>query len=168
MQTSPNRHGGAKKEAGLAAKFAGVAFIGFAIDAGVLHAGIAFGLEPAIARVVSLFCAMQATFAINGSLVFRCLTRANLARHWAGYMTTSGVGNFCNYWIFVTLVSLHWRFVSNNFVALSAGSIFAWLVNYAGARLIVFRRGGGANADHLPPEEPTEAPSAALPAPPRI
>jgi len=138
VPNATNARGRAKREAGLAAKFAGVALLGFAIDAALLHAGVSLGLQPAIARIISLFCAMQATFAVNGLYVFRCLTRTSVVRHWLGYMATSGIGNFCNYWIFVTLVSLHWTLVSNNFVALAAGSLSAWLINYAGARLLVF------------------------------
>jgi putative flippase GtrA len=128
----------AREETGLAMKFAGVALLGFGIDAGLLHTGILLGLSPAIARIISLFCAMQVTFTVNGLFVFKCLTRTSIPRHWLGYMASSGVGNFCNYWIFVTLVSLHWSLISNHFAALAVGSLCAWIINYAGARLIVF------------------------------
>ena len=96
---------------------------------------------------------MQATFTINGLFVFKCLTRRSVFRHWVGYMATSGIGNVCNYWIFVTLVSLHWALVSNNLVALATGSLCAWLINYAGARIIVFGPARNALDDLLIQEE---------------
>ncbi len=129
-------------EARTALRFAGVGLIGLAIDAALLRAGMAVGLPAAVARAVSLFFAMQVTFAINGTLVFHCLTAKKLAGQWAAYMIANGLGNLCNYWIFLTLVSSHWRVIANPYVALVAGSICAYLINYAGTRLLVFGRGG--------------------------
>ena len=129
-------------EARTALRFAGVGLIGLAVDALLLRLGMATGLSPAAARAISLVFAMQVTFAINGTLVFHCLTARKLARQWAGYMAANGLGNLCNYWIFVTLVSSHWPVVANPFVALVVGSITAYLINYAGTRLLVFGTGG--------------------------
>ena len=136
------RHGETLREAGLCAKFCAVSLIGFATDACLLRLGLMSGLHPDWARAISLFCAMQATFSINGLLVFRCLERSRLLGQWAGYMTTNGLGNLCNYWIFLTLVSTHWTFVSAPMVAMTLGSVTAAAVNYVGTRLLVFGRGG--------------------------
>jgi putative flippase GtrA len=130
----------AVREIGFAAKFGGVGLIGFVVDAALLHLGIWLGLQPAWARVISLTCAMHATFLINGLFVFRTLERRKLGGQWLAYMLANGFGNFCNYWIFVTLVSLHWRLVSTPLFALSVGSACAWAINFAGTRLLVFRR----------------------------
>jgi putative flippase GtrA len=134
----------AVREGVLATKFAGVSLIGFAIDACLLHVGIAAGVAPAWARVISLFCAMQATFVINGLHVFRTLDRRRLPHQWARYMVANGFGNFCNYWIFVTLVSLHWPVVSSPLVALAAGSFAAWMINFTCTRFFVFGKAKGA------------------------
>jgi putative flippase GtrA len=144
-------------ERGLAAKFAGVSLIGFAVDVAILRLGVGAGLEPAWARVISLVSAMQTTFLINGLLVFGRLTPSRLPRQWIAYMASNGVGNFCNYWIFVTLVSLHWRIVSDHLVALSAGSFAAWMINFAGARFLVF----GAPRRRRPTRAPSNGPSPA-------
>ena len=128
------------REGHLALKFGGVGLIGFATDAAILHVGLGFGLEPAWSRVISLFCAMQVTFTINGLLVFKCLERSRLAAQWARYMISNGLGNFCNYWIFVTLVSTHWPVISNHLFALGVGSLTAWVMNFAATRFVVFRR----------------------------
>ncbi|MHB8528548.1 MAG: GtrA family protein [Caulobacteraceae bacterium] len=127
-------------EASTAIKFACVGLIGLAIDATLLRVGLVAGLSAWGARAISLFCAMQATFAINGLHVFRCLTRERFARQWAGYMVTQGCGNLCNYWIFLTLVSLHRGVVSNPYLALAMGAFIGWMINYAGVRLVVFGR----------------------------
>jgi putative flippase GtrA len=137
-QPEEDRRETAIREGGLAAKFAGVSLIGFATDAVLLQVGIASGIEPAWSRVISLSCAMQVTFLINGLVVFRTLDRRRWPRQWARYMLSNGFGNVCNYWIFVTLVSTHWRIISNPMVALCVGAFTAWMINYCGARFFVF------------------------------
>ena len=127
------------REFRLALHFGGVGMIGFCVDAGLLRLGLALGLAAWAARIVSLFMAMQATFTINGLFVFRSLERGKILRQWSGYMLANGLGNFCNYWIFLTLVSTHWPAVSNRYFALAIGSLSAWAINFAGTRLFVFR-----------------------------
>ncbi len=121
-----------------AAKFGAVGCIGFLTDITVLKLGLICGLSPLVARVISLICAMQVTFLINGLLVFRCVTRGSALRHWLTYMSTSGVGNLCNYLIFAGLILTRWPFISKHGPALWCGSLCAYLINYAGARLICF------------------------------
>jgi putative flippase GtrA len=130
-------------------KFTFVSALGFAVDAGVLHLLMAAGVGPAWARVVSLLCAMQVTFLINGLVVFRCLDRAPW-RQWVTYMLAHGFGNFCNYWIFVTLVSLHRTPLSAPLAALAVASVSAWAINYIAARYVVFRNAKGIRVTPLP------------------
>jgi putative flippase GtrA len=120
-------------------KFTMASGLGFAADATLLHVMMDAGLSPAAARIVSLLCAMQVTFLINGLLVFRGLDLARPWRQWAAYMLAHGLGNFCNYWIFVTLVSLHRPPFSGPLVALAIASVTAWALNYLAARHLVFR-----------------------------
>ena len=130
----------AAKEGRLVGRYVGVSLIGFVTDASLLHVGVALGLEPAWARLISLFCAMQLTFVLNGLHVFRGLDRKRLPRQWLSYMVSNGFGNFCNYWIFVTMVSTHWPVVSNHLFALGVGSLTAWVINYSCTRFFVFRK----------------------------
>jgi putative flippase GtrA len=125
----------------LLAKFTGVALIGFAISAVILHLGLEGGLRPWVSRLIALLCAMHVTFLINGRFVFRALTRQRFLAQWAAYVTNSAFGNFCNYWVFVTLESTHRPVIGNPYVALLAGSVIAWAINFTGARFVVF---GGA------------------------
>ncbi len=113
------------REVRLALAFGGVGLVGFCVDAALLHLGLDVGAAAWAARIVSLFFAMQATFTINRLHVFRDLDRTRLVRQWTGYMLANGFGNFCNYWIFLTLVSTHWPLVSNHYAALAAGSLSA-------------------------------------------
>jgi putative flippase GtrA len=146
------------REARLAIKFAAVGLVGFAVDAVLLKAGLSFHLGAAWARLISLTLAMQATFVVNRTYVFRCSGREGLQRQWCAYMATNGVGNFCNYWIFVSLSSLHGRLVSEPFVALAISAATAFVINFAGARLLVFGR------ERLQPRRPAAAlPNATMP-----
>lgn len=127
-----------RKKKRLLIKFSGVALIGFAVSALVLHLGLEAGLRPWISRLIALVCAMNVTFLINGRFVFRALTRQSFLGQWAAYAANSAVGNFCNYWVFVTLESTHRPIIGNPYVALFAGSIVAWAINFTGARFLVF------------------------------
>ena len=127
----------------LLAKFTGVALIGFLISVIVLHLCLEGGLRPWSARLIALLCAMHVTFLINGRFVFRALTRHRFLAQWAAYVANSAFGNFCNYWVFVALESTHRPVIGNPYVALLAGSIVAWAINFTGARFLVF--GGAAS-----------------------
>ena len=131
---------GASAELKLAAKFAGVSLIGFATDALLLQLLGMAGLSPAWSRLISLTFAMQVTFAINLLHVFRGRDDAPWPRQWGRYMLSNGFGNVCNYWIFVTMVSTHWPVISTRLVALCVAAFCAWVINFTGARLWVFRR----------------------------
>jgi putative flippase GtrA len=128
----------AARECSLAAKYCGVGLIGFLVDLGVLHLMLRVGLEPAWARVISLLCAMHVTFATNGLHVFRQLDARRCVAQWARYMACNGVGNVCNFWIFVTLVSSRWPVIATPAFAVAAGSASAWAINFAATRFLVF------------------------------
>ena len=123
-----------------AAKFGAVGCVGFVTDVTILKMGLHAGLSPLTARMASLTCAMQVTFLINGLLVFRCLERRTCLRQWAAYMSSNGLGNACNYLIFAGLVVSHIPLVSGRYVALVIGSLSAYVINYAGVRLLAFGR----------------------------
>ncbi len=146
-------------EARLAAKYCGVSLIGFGVDVAVLHLMLGVALEPAWARVVSLLCAMHVTFLLNGLHVFRQLERKRWPGQWARYMACNGFGNFCNYWIFVTMVSTHWPLIADPTFAVAVGSTTAWVLNFATTRFLAFP------ARCSPPAEPSphSGPSPASP-----
>lgn len=122
----------------LLVKFSGVALIGFVVSALVLKLGLESGLHPWSARLIALLCAMNVTFLINGRFVFKALKRQRFMAQWLAYCANSAFGNFCNYWIFVTLESTHRPVIGDPYIALFAGSIAAWAINFTGARFLVF------------------------------
>ena len=128
-----------------------VSLMGFSLDAALLYTSLASGLQAPAARLISLFWAMQATFLLNGLLVFRRLRLAGLPRQWLGYMGSNGLGNLANYAVFVVLVASNVPVISQHYVALAIGGLIAWIINYSGARLIAFRR---------TPRPPAELPAA--------
>jgi putative flippase GtrA len=131
---------GVRREAAIIQGHIVVSLAGFAIDAALLTTSIGSGLSAPVARLISLFWAMQATFALNGLYVFRRLRLADWPGQWTRYMASNGLGNIANYAIFVALVAGGAPVVSERYVALSIGALVAWLMNYCSARLWVFRR----------------------------
>lgn len=117
-----------------------VSLVGFVLDAVLLTTSIGSGLHPGVARLISLFWAMQATFVLNGLFVFRKLTPRGLPGQWARYMACNGAGNLVNYLIFVGLVASRRPLVSNHYAALCVAASIAWVINYSGARLWTFGR----------------------------
>jgi putative flippase GtrA len=144
-----------RDECRLVARYTGASLVGFAVDAALLHLLLYLGVPPAWARVASLVSAMQVTFLINGRHVFQTLSWRSLPRQWWRYMASNGLGNLCNYWIFVTMVSTHWPIVAVPIVALAAGSAVAWTINFAAARYFVFAKAKAAlDALHGPYARP--------------
>jgi putative flippase GtrA len=131
-----------RREIGLALKFSAASCLGLLLDTAGLKIGLACGLSPATARLISLVAAMQVTFAINGVLVFRCLKGRDLVRQWTCYMGSNGVGNACNYAIFLGLIASRLPIVSDKLVALAIGALFAWAINFVGARIFAFGEEG--------------------------
>ena len=130
-----------RREAVTALKFALVGGVGFLTDISVLRVALrVLHLTPFEGRALSLACAMQVTFLINGLFVFRCLTRHSCGRQWLAYMGSNGVGNLINYLVFAGLVASRLPQVSRNGWALVIGSLIAYAFNFACARLMVFGR----------------------------
>ena len=128
-----------RQEAATALKFAAVGGLGFLTDISVLHLCLrSLHLTPFEGRAISLACAMQVTFLINGLLVFRCLSWRSCGRQWLAYMGSNGVGNLINYLVFAGLVSSRLPEVSRNGWALVISSLIAYAFNFLCVRLMVF------------------------------
>jgi len=130
-----------RQEAAIALKFAAVGGLGFLTDISVLHLCLrVLRLTPLEGRAVSLTCAMQVTFLINGLFVFRCLSWRSCGRQWLAYMGSNGLGNLINYLVFAGLVSSRLPEVSRNGWALVISSLIAYAFNFLCARFMVFGR----------------------------
>lgn len=127
-----------------ALKFAAVGGLGFLTDISVLHLGLhVLRLSPLAGRAISLTCAMQVTFLVNGLVVFRCLDWKRWPRQWLGYMAANGLGNLINYLVFAALIGSRLPQVSRTGWALVIGSVLAYAFNFLCVRLLVFGRPKG-------------------------
>jgi len=130
-----------------ALKFGAVGCLGFLTDISVLHLGLHdLRLTPFEGRALSLACAMQVTFLVNGLIVFRCLSWRQCGRQWLAYMATNGLGNLINYLVFAALIASRLPQVSRTGWALVIGSVLAYGFNYVCVRLMVFGAPKGRSA----------------------
>lgn len=138
----PSRRQRLGHEIRMVLKYSAVSMAGFVTDFILLKIGLALGLQPAYARIISLGVAMQVTFFANGFLVFRRIHhRRRAVRQWLRYMLSNALGNGANYFVFLAWVSSRLPFFSVHIVALAGGGITAWVINYFTTRWFVFRRG---------------------------
>lgn len=131
--------GRGREELSLFLKFGMVGAVGFLVDAAVLQAGLALGQPAQLARVLSILAAMQATFLLNDSFVFRRHRRRSAPKRWLGFMAANAFGALCSYAVFVLLVGTGLPVISEPLPALAAASGLSWAVNYAGSRVLAFR-----------------------------
>lgn len=113
---------------------AGVA--GFAVDAGVLAAGLALGLPAWLARVPSFVAAVVTTWSINRRLTFTVTAPPSLAEFGA-YLAAMSLGMAANLSIFAA--GLAWGLPP--LVALLLASTGNMAANYLGARRVLGRSG---------------------------
>jgi putative flippase GtrA len=122
------------------ALFAAVGAAGFLVDLIVLKIGLAAGLGKPAARLISLALAMHFTFAVNRTLVFARYRGANLRRQWIMYLLANSAGALVNYGVFLALTARGSWLADAPGLAVAAGSISGLVVNFAGSRLLAFRR----------------------------
>src|SRR5665213_1821390 len=155
-----------RREGLIALKFAAVGALGFLTDISVLRLALRLlRLTPFEGRAISLTCAMQVTFLVNGLFVFRCLSLKACPRQWAAYMATNGLGNLINYGVFVALIASRLPEVSRTGWALVIGSVIAYVFNFGCTRLMVFGRPqerAGSAGGHPMCDAAAEAPQSAL------
>ena len=101
-------------------RFALVGASGFVIDALVLLAGLAAGLDPFTARLIAVLAAMSFTFGASPG---------HPLREWLRYMAANGAGAALNYGIY-SLLLLLFAPTLTPLVALCIASVLAMLVNY--------------------------------------
>lgn len=124
-------------------RFCIVGAVGFMVDAGVLMLCIhVFGVDAVSGRLVSFAIAVMATFELNRRWAFQRGGHSTYFALLATYLGVQGLGFLCNLGIYTLLyVALPQPFNAPLF-CLVVASAFALLVNYAGARLVVFRARG--------------------------
>ncbi len=119
--------------------------LGFVADAGVLEGLVAMGVAPALARVLSIGCALQVTYLLHGRFTFRAQGSFTL-RRWVHFMLCNALGACVNYGVFVGVMAaaLLGDGATNRYLALVISTAVALGVNYFMNRRWVFLPHGGA------------------------
>jgi len=125
-------------ELALAAKFALACLFGFLADIASFRVGLDLGLGVRLARLIALTIALQVSFALSRWLVFGADRRGPIVQEWARFMLANGLGSFCNFSLYVSLLALKWPVLSGRWAALILSSSLAYFINYAGTRLLVY------------------------------
>jgi putative flippase GtrA len=120
--------------------FALIGAAAFVVDAALLQAGVALGLAKPAARVVSLFLAMNFSFALNRAVTFAAFRGTPLQRQWAMFMAANSLGAGINYLVFLALGTGQGWFAGAPVLAVAAGSIAGLGFNFTASRLTAFRK----------------------------
>ncbi|MGF6409864.1 GtrA family protein [Paraburkholderia sp. MM5482-R1] len=119
--------------------FAIAGVVGFGVDAGVLYGALALGCGPYVGRAISFLCAAFVTWQINRRITFTAAAGESLWREWCQYLAAMSLGGACNYGAYVLTLHLLPRSPASPLLAVAAGSIAGMFVNFATAKLWVFR-----------------------------
>jgi putative flippase GtrA len=127
------------------ARFVVVGTVGFVIDGGLLYLLVRSGVDPYLARAFSFPPAVTVTWYLNRVWTFAARQGA-ARRQYARYLAVQLVGALSNYGVYAAILSLGHRSAEGALAALAAGSIAGLVINFAGARALVFVSGGAPTA----------------------
>ena len=126
-------------EVSRACRFSVVGVTGFLVDAAILLFLVEFlGLAPIPARIFSFSVAVLVTFALHKQWSFGSLRHQKLSTALATYLAVQGIGFTVNFAIYATAISVSPPPFNEPLFALAVASLGALIVNYAGARGLVF------------------------------
>lgn len=120
-------------------RFAGVGGIGFAVDGGILLTLVDGGVNPFAARLMSLPFAALATWWFNRTWTFRDRGSYRARRELTNYMAVQLTGALVNYGVYFLALSILGTSLFVTLMAFCLGSTCGLLVNFIGARQLVFR-----------------------------
>jgi putative flippase GtrA len=118
-------------------RFVVVGAIGFAIDGSLLYLLVRNGTNPYLARGVSFPPAVTATWYLNRSWTFAAHA-GSTHQQYARYITVQIAGALSNYAVYALVLLLIYQTAEKALVALAVGSATGLLVNFVGARTLVF------------------------------
>lgn len=124
-------------------RFALAGCAGFLVDAGVLYLMLGLGTGAYFGRLISFLCAAFATWQINRRITFERVTSKSVLREWHEYLMAMAVGGLCNYGVYALTLAMLPKQAGSPLVAVAAGSIAGMFINFASAKLWVFRKRSG-------------------------
>lgn len=128
------------------ARFAVAGVAGLAVDVAVLYLALALGLGFYAGRAVSFLCAVFATWQINRRYTFAGADGGSdapalsLWRQWCLYLAAMTGGGMVNYAAYSAAIAFGPRVVWLPMAAVAIGSLAGMAVNFASAKLLVFKR----------------------------
>ena len=128
-----------KAEAARFLRFCVVGVAGFVADAGVLMLLVHLaGANPIAARLLSFGIAVVVTFELNRRWAFGAIRHGSIPAAFAAYLSVQGLGFLCNLVVYTALILWLPAPFGAPLVCVAAASAVALLVNYSGARRLVF------------------------------
>ena len=130
-------------------RFCCVGGLGFIVDFGVLTSIVDLGVNKIAARVLSFSVAVVATWLVNRAWTFRDYEgpKRSLAREFGSYLSVQSVGFAANFAVYTAVI--YGAPVRNEHLQLLLGSLAGTaaglVINYLGAKHLVFRRGARAS-----------------------
>ena len=126
------------------ARFGTVGAAGFVVDEAVLTiAHYAFGLDPYLARAISIFCAMTFTWWGNRTLTFAEHAArggaAELVAEWFKFVLANAVGALVNYATYTVLVRFAPHPLDHPLVATAIGVGVGLVFNFTLSKRFVFK-----------------------------
>jgi putative flippase GtrA len=120
-------------------RFAIAGFVGFVVDAGLLYGALWVGLGYFVGRIISFFCAVITTWAINRRLAFRGRSRRPWLVEFVHYLMAMILGGAVNYAAYSLVVLMAPRTVLTPLIAVAVGVAAGMSINFLSAKFWVFR-----------------------------
>jgi putative flippase GtrA len=119
--------------------FAFAGFVGFVVDAGLLYIALWLGLGYFTGRIVSFFCAVITTWAINRRLAFRGGSRRPWLAEFGHYLMAMILGGVVNYAAYSLVVLMAPHTALTPLIAVASGVAAGMSINFLSAKFWVFR-----------------------------
>jgi putative flippase GtrA len=120
-------------------RFVIAGIVGFLVDASVLYLALAVGLGYFAGRAVSFLCAVWATWRINRHYTFTSGRRESAWVEWWRYFAAMSVGGAVNYGAYSATILTLKGLPFLPIVGVAVGSLAGMVVNFASAKLWVFK-----------------------------
>lgn len=120
-------------------RFAVAGVAGLVVDVAVLYLALALGLGAYAGRAVSFLSAVWTTWRINRRFAFGHVEHGSAWRQWLIYLGANLGGGALNYATYSLVMSIAAPRPWLPLAAVAAGSVAGMFLNFASARLVVFR-----------------------------
>ena len=120
-------------------RFCAVGTAGFLADTGMLLVIVhVFGVNPVAAKILSFGLAVFLTFELNRRWAFGVTRSGNIGTALAAYFGVQSTGFLCNFGVFTALIYVLPVPFNNLVLCSMVAAAAALVVNYAGAKRLVF------------------------------